>query len=103
MNERQFGQVIRYQAELYFDPKTEGAEKRPADILEQKQLPHELIGKTDFLFRTGENFNSASAVVMEPEKIEGYYGLKDPERGEKLRPTDEAVLIPPRAPTFMRP
>lgn len=55
MNERQFGQVIRYQAELYFDPKTEGAEKRLADILEQKQLPHELIGKTDFLFRTGEN------------------------------------------------
>ena len=40
---------------------------------------------------------------MEPEKIEGYYGLKDPERGEELRPTDEAVLTPTRASTFMRP
>jgi hypothetical protein len=87
MNERQFGQVIRYQAELYFDPKTEGAEKRLADILEQKQLPHELIGKTNFLFRTGENFNSASAVVMEPDKNRRLLRAEGP-RKRRGAPTD---------------
>ena len=63
--DRQFGQIIQYQAELYFDPAEAGADGQLADILAERQLPFVLVGKADFILREGESFNTATAIAAE--------------------------------------
>ncbi|MCR5842941.1 MAG: hypothetical protein K6G66_03185 [Oscillospiraceae bacterium] len=98
--DRQFGQIIQYQAELYFDPAEAGAEGKLAEILEERRLPFVLVGKADFILREGESFNSATAIVAEPGSLEGYYSLSDP-AGKALQLSDEGALIPIRMSEYL--
>lgn len=99
--DRQFGQVIQYQAELSFDPAETGAQERFTEMLEEWRQPFVLVGKSDFLLRHGDSFNSATAIVSESGTLEGYYGLTDPQSGEKLELRDDGVLIPIRMSEYM--
>ena len=101
VNERQFGQVIRFQAELSFDPADGDAEKQLARILDENGLPYTLVRKSGFVFRNGDSLSSATAIVAEPDGLDGFYGLKDAESGEQLRPTDGGILIPSRMSTYL--
>ena len=98
--DRQFGQIIQYQAELYFDPAEAGAGGQLAEILEERQLPFVLVGKADFILREGESFNTATAIVAEPGSLEGYYSLSDP-AGKALQLSDEGALIPIRMSEYL--
>ena len=98
--DRQFGQIIQYQAELYFDPAEAGARGQLAEILEERQLPFVLVGKADFILREGESFNTATAIVAEPGSLEGYYSLSDP-AGKALQLSDEGALIPIRMSEYL--
>ena len=96
VNDRQFGQIVQFGAELYFDPNEADAERQLADILEKDALPHVLVAKSDIVLMRGGNPGSASVIVTEPDSLEGFYGLMDPESAQAVRPTDEGVLIPIR-------
>ncbi|MBQ6927754.1 MAG: hypothetical protein IJQ36_05530 [Oscillospiraceae bacterium] len=96
VNERQFGQIIQYQAELRFDPSVTEASRRLADILEENELPFVPVAKYDFIFRNGPSISSATAITAEPDSLEGFYGLRDPESGTAVRAADGGVLIPMR-------
>jgi hypothetical protein len=98
--DRQFGQIIQYQAELYFDPAEAGADGQLADILAERQLPFVLVGKADFILREGESFNTATAIAAEPGSLEGYYSLSDP-AGKALQLSDEGALIPIRMSEYL--
>ena len=102
VNERQFGQIIQYGAELIFDPTEAEAEQELSRILEENGLPYVLIGRHDFIFRNGESLSTATAIVAGPDSCEGYYGLTDAETGEKLQPTDAGVLIPVRMSEYQK-
>ena len=101
VSERQFGQIIQFGAELFFDPAQTEAEQELAQILEENGLAYVLIGKYDFIFRNGESLSSATAVVAEPDSLKGYYGLAVPETKEELLPTDEGALIPVRMSEYL--
>ena len=96
IDERQFGQIIRYQAEIGFNPAEEDAAQKLADILEENRLPYTLVGKTGFLFKDGNNFNSAVALTAEAGSLEGFYGLRDPGSGQPVQQSEDGVLIPIR-------
>ncbi len=96
VSDRQFGEVIRFQAEVYFDPSAPEAGDEIARILEDNGMPHVLVRRAACIFQTGENLNNATAIAAEPGSLDGYYGLKDPGSGEMLQPTDDGVLIPSR-------
>ena len=96
VNERQFGQIIQFEAELFFNSAQAGAEQEFAQILEENGLSFVLIGNHDFIFPDGESLSTATAIVAEPNSYTGYYGLADAETREALFPTDEGVLIPVR-------
>ena len=100
VNDRQFGQIIRYQAEIYFDPDTEGASAGITAFLDEKGLSYALVGRYDFVFRNGGSVNSATAIVAEPESLDGIYGLTDPATGESVRPSPAGVLIPSRMSSY---
>ena len=99
--DRQFGQIIRFQAELSFDPAEAGAKERFAALLAEEQLPFVLVGKSDFLLQNGENLSSATAIVAEPGELEGFYGLRDPVSGVAMQPSDEGILIPLRMSEYL--
>ena len=63
VSERQFGQIIQFEAELFFDPAQEEAEQTFAQILQDNGLSFSLIGKHDFIFRNEESLGSATAII----------------------------------------
>lgn len=95
VNARQFGQIVQFQAELYIDPSAADVEQF-AQLLEDNGLSYVLVGRHDFIFRSGNTFNSATAIVAEPDSLAGFYGLKDSESKEEIRATDDGILIPIR-------
>lgn len=94
VNDRQFGQIIQYQAELYFNPDSADASRQISQILDENALPWVLIGRHDFVTRQGDSLGSATAIVAESDSLKGFYGLTDPKTGKELRLEDEGVLIP---------
>ena len=96
VNERQFGQVIQFQAELRFDPDKADAARQFSHILDNCGLSYLSVGKHDFVIQNGDSLNSATAIVAEPSSLAGFYGLYEADTGEEIRPTDEGVLIPIR-------
>ena len=102
VNERQFGQVIQFQAELYFNPDKEDAPRQLSRILDDAGLPYQLVEKSDFVIRHGDSLNSATAIVAPPASLAGYYGLVDPETRKEVQPTDEGVLIPIRLSEYQK-
>ena len=101
VSERQFGQIIQFGAELFFDPAQAGAEQEFVQILEENGLVFVLIGKYDFIFRNDESLSTATAIVAEPDSLKGYYGLAASETKEALLPTDEGALIPIRMSEYL--
>ena len=101
VNERQFGQIIQFEAELFFDPAQEEAERELAQSLKNYGLSYVLIGKHDFIIRNSESLSTATAVVAEPDSLKGYYGLAAFETKEELLPTDEGALIPVRMSEYL--
>ena len=100
VNDRQFGKVIQFQAELYFDPEEANTARRLSQILDENDLPYVLVRKSGFVFKNGDSLCSATAIVSEPGGLDGFYGLKDARSGEDLRPTDDGILIPSRLSTY---
>ena len=96
VDERQFGQIIRYDAEIRFDPSKEDAARQLADILEQNKLSYVLLSKTDIVFQFGPSISTATAITAEPDELDGFYGLTDPKSKAAVRATDDGVLIPIR-------
>lgn len=96
IDERQFGQIICYQAEIGFNPTEEEAAQKLADILKENKLPYTLVGKTGFIFKDGNIFSSASALTAEAGSLEGFYGLRDPRSGQPVQQSEDGVLIPIR-------
>lgn len=96
VNERQFGQIIQYGAELIFDPNEADAVSRLEQILEKNGLQFVLVSRYSFVFQSGKALSSATSIVAKPDSLEGFYELIDPETGEILEPTDTGTLIPIR-------
>ena len=101
VNPRQFGQVIRFQAEVYFDPEVPGVAEELARVLGEKKLPHVLVRKAGLVLKTGESLSSATAIVAEAGSLDGFYGLQDAADGRDIQPTDEGILIPNRMSTYL--
>ena len=100
VNDRQFGQIVQFQAEVSFDPRVETAAERLTELLRESGQPFALVHKSDLAIRMDDSFSSATAIVAEPESLNGFYGLKDPKSGEILSPTEEGVLIPSRLSSY---
>lgn len=96
VNDRQFGQIIQYQAELYFDPNHADASDQISQILDENGLTWVLIGRHDFVTKHGDTLSSATAIVAEPAALTKFYGLAHPKTGKDLQPTEDGVLIPIR-------
>ena len=94
VNERQFGQIIRFEGELYYDSaKAADAEEKLRRILDREGLVSLAVKKEDLLFRGDDTISTGTVVVGEAEPLSAFYGMKDYETKEPLTLTDEGVLV----------
>ncbi|MBQ2596624.1 MAG: hypothetical protein II581_01840, partial [Oscillospiraceae bacterium] len=94
VNERQFGQIIRFEGELYYDSaKAADAEAKLREILDREGLVSLAVKKEDLLFRGDDTISTGTVVVGEAEPLSAFYGMKDYETKAPLTLTDEGVLV----------
>ena len=100
--ETQFGQVIQFQAEIYYDPAEQEAAPEICRILEDKGLPYAQVRRSGLLFRSGDKLYTGTAIVSEPEALTGFYGLKAADSKADISAADSGVLIPSRMSTYFK-
>ena len=97
VNARQFGQIVEFEGELYFDgTRNENAEAELRAVLDREGLRYLPVRKADVIFQIGDTLSSGTAIVAEQGRLDGFYSLRDTESGEALGPTDGGVLVPGR-------
>ena len=97
VNTRQFGQIVEFEGELYFDgTRNENAEAELRAVLDREGLRYLPVRKADAIFQIGDTLSSGTAIVAEQGRLDGFYSLRDTESGEALGPTDGGVLVPGR-------
>ena len=93
VNARQFGQIVRFGGELYFNPDgNENAEAELKAILDREGLEYLPVRKADVIFKVGDALTSGTVIVTEADGLDGFYGLLDAESREQVSPTDGGVL-----------
>ena len=94
VNERQFGQIIRFEGELFYDNgKADGVEEALREILDRVGLTSLAVKKEDLLFRGDNNISTGTVVVGDAEALTAFFGLKDYGTKETLMLTDEGALV----------
>lgn len=94
VNERQFGQIIRFEGELYYDSgKAADAEAKLREILDREGLVSLAVKKEDLLFRGDDTISTGTVVVGEAGPLTAFYGMNDYETKAPLTLTDEGVLV----------
>ena len=97
VNARQFGQIVQFEGELYFDStRNKNAEAELRAVLDREGLRYLPVRKADAIFQIGDTLSSGTAIVAEQGRLDGFYSLRDTESGEALGPTDGGVLVPGR-------
>ena len=94
---RQFGGIMTYDAEVYFDSgENTDAASQIDSILNQAALPHISVHRETSVFEADETLSALTMVVAEKGSLEGYFSLDDIRRGKALDLNDEGALVPRR-------
>ena len=97
VNARQFGQIVQFEGELYYDgTRNENGEAELRAVLDREGLRYLPVRKADAIFQIGDTLSSGTAIVAEQGRLDGFYNLRDTESGKALGPTDGGVLVPGR-------
>ena len=95
--DRQFGGILTYEAEVFYDTSENAdAEARIAELLDQNALPHIRVCKQASVFEAGDSLNALTLIVAEKGSLDGYFKLTDLESGAPLELPDSGVLVPRR-------
>lgn len=94
VNPRQFGQIIRFDGELYFDrDKSASVEEDLQAVLERNGQASLAVQKTDAYFDGGEILNVATVITADADAITDFYGLLDYDTRRPLRLSDDGALV----------
>ncbi|MCR5575394.1 MAG: hypothetical protein K6F56_00100 [Oscillospiraceae bacterium] len=94
---RQFGGILRYEAEVFFDAgEHPDAAARIEELLDRYGLPHIPVSKTDSIFEVDESLSNATLIAAEKGSMDGYFALASLDGGETLELPDSGALVPRR-------
>ena len=94
VNERQFGQIIQFDGELYFNSeKSDSAEDDLREILDRNGLSSLSVKKGDYLIRGDETISTGTVVVADAESLPEFYGLVDYQTREPFVLSDDGTLV----------
>ena len=94
--DKQFGGILTYEAEVFFDSGMN--ENAPAEIeavLEENGLPYIGLRKADGVFEADNTLNALTLITTEKNTLEGYFALRSLD-GDRIDVPDSGVLVPRR-------
>ncbi len=95
--DRQFGGILTYEAEVFYDDSTNGNAAREIEaILEENALPFVGLRKASSVFEADNTLNALTLIVAEKGSLEGYFALKSLDGAETLELPNSGVLVPRR-------
>ena len=101
--DRQFGGIMTYDAEVYYDGKENAdAAAEIETILNQNNLEHISVHRESGVFQAGDSLSSMTLVVAENGTLDGYFALKDIDSGNMLDVPDSGALVPRRFHEYYR-
>ena len=101
--DRQFGRIMTYDAEVYYDGKENAdAAAEIETILNQNNLEHISVHRESGVFQAGDSLSSMTLVVAENGTLDGYFALKDIDSGNMLDVPDSGALVPRRFHEYYR-
>ena len=94
---RQFGGILTYGAEVFFDAgRNPEAEAEIGDILTENGLEYLCLRKQDSVFEDDGSLSPLTMIVTEKGRLEGYFALRSIENGEPMDPPESGALVPRR-------
>ena len=95
--DRQFGGILTYEAEVFYDSnENPDAAAQIEAILDKNGLPHVGVRKADSVFEAEGSLSALTLIAAEPDAMEGYFRLADLESGEILSLPESGALVPRR-------
>ena len=95
--DRQFGEILTYEAEVFYDlSQNESAASEIREILDQNGLAYIEVRKADAVFEANDTLNALTLIIAEKGDLEGYFALRDTINGVPLELPDSGVLVPRR-------
>ena len=95
--DRQFGEILTYDAEIFFDAGVNtDASAEIESILTENGLQHILLRKESCVFEEDGSYNALTMTIAENGMLEGYFALCDINSGETLDLPDSGALVPRR-------
>lgn len=95
--DRQFGGIMTYDAEVYFDTaENPDAQSEIDGILNQSGLQHIPVYRERGMFEVDEAISAMTVVVAEKGSLNGYFALEDVQHRGELELSDNGALVPRR-------
>ena len=93
---RQYGEVMTFDAELHFDPENETIEQEMIDLFGRKGVDYLLVHQESRAFSDGDDMSACTLICAEPDALPGWCNLRDAETDAGLTEPEHGVLIAKR-------
>ena len=94
---RQFGSIMTYDAEVYFDTAENPDVQAEIDgILNRSGLQHIPVHRENSVFEEDETLSAMTMVVAEKGSLSGYFALENVQQRGELELSDTGALVPRR-------
>lgn len=94
---KQFGQIMTYEAEVYYHTEENpAAASEIAAILGENELPYVNVRKETSVFDAAGTLEAETTIVAEPGALEGFYALRSISNGAALKLPGSGALVPRR-------
>ena len=100
---RQYGEIITYDAEIYYN--TDGNDdtvNELDDLFERNALPHINLRKASGVFEEDETLSSCTMIISGKGDLNGYFLLKDIGSGRVFDLPESGMLVPRRFSEYYR-
>ena len=95
--DRQFGRILTYEAEVFYDSaENPEASAEIEKILDENGLPHVGVRKASGVYEADGTLNALTVIVADKGTMDGYFALDSLDGQIRLELPDSGVLVPRR-------
>lgn len=95
--DRQFGGILTYDAEVFFNTdENPDAATEIERIMDRNSLEYIALRREDCVYEADETLNAMTLITVEKGALNGYFALSDVDGGEKIDPPESGALVPRR-------
>ena len=94
--QRQYGEVMTFDAELTFDPDNPEAAEKLKSLLDSSGVESILVYQDNHAFSDGDSLSACKLISAEPDALPGWYNLRDENNESLVTESEHGVLITKR-------